>query len=46
MKVEILVEGESKYSGMITNGQCSIIIPYGVTYQIKYPQLEGYRHDH
>lgn len=46
MKVEILVDGESKYSGTINNGYCSITIPYGVTYQVKYPQLEGYRHDH
>lgn len=46
MKVEILVDGESKYSGTINNGYCSITIPYGVTYQVKYPQIEGYRHDH
>lgn len=46
MTVEILVDGESKYSGTINNGYCSIAIPYGVTYQVKYPQLEGYRHDH
>lgn len=46
MIVEILVDGESKYSGTINNGYCSIAIPYGVTYQIKYPKLEGYRHDH
>lgn len=46
MKVEILVDGESKYSGTINNGYCSITIPYGVTYQVKYPQPDGYRHDH
>lgn len=46
MEVEILVDGESKYSGIINNGYCSITIPYGVTYQVKYPQVEGYRHDH
>lgn len=46
MKVEILVDGESKYSGTINKGYCSITIPYGVTYQVKYPQVEGYRHDH
>ena len=46
MKVEILVDGESKYSGIINNGYCSITIPYGITYQVKYPQVEGYRHDH
>ena len=46
MKVEILVDGISKYSGTINNGYCSITIPYGVTYQVKYPSLKGYRHDH
>ena len=45
-RVEILVDGVSKYSGTINNGYCSITIPYGVTYQVKYPQVEGYRHDH
>ena len=44
--VEILVNGSTEYIGVIHNGICSIVIPYGVTYTVKWPEFEGYRHDH
>lgn len=44
--VEILVDGSVEYVGVIHNGICSIVIPYGVTYTIKWPEFHGYRHDH
>lgn len=44
--VEILVDGSAEYVGVIHNGVCSIVIPYGVTYTVKWPEFAGYRHDH
>lgn len=46
--LEVVCKGANgvNYTGVIENGQVTILIPYGVTYTITMPQFDGLAHNH
>ena len=46
--LEVVCKGANNvnYTGVIQNGQVTILIPFGVTYTITMPQFDGLAHNH